>query len=180
MVTKRIETIALTELFKKDIEGTLPILVEIYSPELVWGDDDENYEDGYLRLVSDNVAIKYKKNGEDKAKTYLPSCISYKPPAENGKEIGSATISISAIDYRVIQMIRSITVRPQVTVVASFMKEGSKFYFAELNSRTFENSSVSWNKTAAEFTLVYDNVMKLQVPRDKATAQRFPACYDNN
>lgn len=178
MVTKQLQTMALEELMKTNSDASFPFLIEIKCPDIKWK-NNENQEDGYLRVISDNNIIQYRKKGDKEAKYYYPSCLSFTPPSVNGKEIGNATLSISTIDYQVIEVIRSIKTKPVVSVIAGFMKKDDEYFFSEINSFNFTCENVQWDKTTAQFTLVYDNVMKLQVPKTTATLQMFPACYED-
>lgn len=171
---KRIETIAMEEIFKQNMEGFLPVLVDIFSPDIKWQGSDDKQENCHLRLVNDTSDIVYK------GKTYAASCFNFTPPTEDGKKIEGASITISAIDQRVIELIRLAEIDCKISIVASFAKqvddEGTKFYFTEMQNFTFTMKNVTWNRTTAQWTLVFDETMQLNIPRDLATEIKCPSC----
>jgi hypothetical protein len=97
----------------------------------------------------------------------------------DGKKVGSASISITALDSRVKKMLRTINLPSEVTVVSMFAKvsrdSGSPVYkYRELNSKPFKMSSASSNKTTATFNLTFGNDFSSNVPYDVATQDRVP------
>ena len=175
---KNIPIVTLKELMEQNIAGTIPVLIDIQHDSIVWEDGDEQ-ENGHLRLVNDSIAIRYKGD-EDTAKTYYPACFSFTPPSEDGKTVGNTKVTVSAIDQRIIKIIRSIDSKARARFVAFFAKKESNYFFQKLYNYEFEMQSVNWNGITADWTLVFDPTMKLNVPRDLGTSVRFPSVTENN
>lgn len=166
---KNIETVTVEELLSRDTGGSIPILVDIEHSDIVWNDGSSDQEDGHLRLINANYTVKYDGH------TYRPSVFTFTLPSEDGKKVGSTTITISAIDQRVIEVIRSVETKPTATIVAFFSKEDSTITFSKIYNYVFEMDSVSWDGVSAKWSLVFDPVMNKNIPRDLATAARCPA-----
>lgn len=178
MNEKNIHTVALEELWKQDTDGHIPVLLEIFNPDIKWGDSELEQDNMYLRVIDDSNPVVYK------GKKYIPAQFQFTPPEENGKNIGQATITLSTIDSRVVQMLRSIELQCDVSVVAMFAKattEAGKliYKFYPLDNVKTKMASASYNRTTAQLNLVYKDVLKLNVPRDKATKDQLPSVNAN-
>lgn len=178
MNEKNIQTIAMEELWKQNTDGHIPVLLEIFNPDIKWNDGSLEQENMYLRVIDDSNPVVYK------GKKYLPARFEFTPPEENGKTIGQASITLSAIDSRVVQLLRSIDLQCDVTVMAMFAKlvnqQGSITYqFVPLDNLKSRMPSASYNKVTAQLNLVYKDVLKLNVPRDKATKNQLPSVSAN-
>ncbi|MBQ0111955.1 MAG: hypothetical protein KBT03_02385 [Bacteroidales bacterium] len=169
MEGKHLETITLEELFQQNTDGNLPFLMDIEHDDIEWEDDALGQDKGHLRLINDSVTVKYQGN------KYLPSFFSFVMPSEDGKTVGNTSVTISAIDQRIIKVIRNIKDKPKVTFVALFARKDNTVVFSKLFKYTFEMNSVSWDGVSAKWNLVFDPAMQLQVPRDKATLIRCPS-----
>ena len=105
----------------------------------------------------------------------MPCSFDFTRPSEDGKKIGNATISISALDQRIIEIIREIKDDEPVAVIeAFFMKEGNDFLFSKLYHYDFLMKSVDWSDISANFELIFDNTMQQNVPKDLGTIFRCP------
>lgn len=175
---KNIQTVALEELWKDNTDGHIPVLVEIFNPDLKWTDGSDDQENMYLRVISDSNPVIY--NG----KKYLPCKFGYTPPEENGKSIGQASITISAVDTRIVELLRSCQVECEVTVVAVFAKkvivtedneEHTTYQFYPLDELKSKMESANYTRTTAQLNLVYNDVLKLNVPRNIATRDKVPS-----
>lgn len=178
MNEKKIEVAALEELWKQNTNGHLPVLLEIFNPDLKWNDNSYEQENMYLRVIDDSNPVVYK------GKRYLPCCFSYTPPEEDGKTIGQSSISISALDSRIVQMLRSIELPCEVTVMAMFAKRQNEngnttYKFIPLDNLKTKMLSASYNATTAQFNLTFKDVLKLNVPRDVATKDLLPSVTTN-
>ena len=173
-----LDVITMNDLWKQDVDGYLPILMSIYNPDIVWTQEEKDaygQEDSYIRLISDVNKVVYK------SKTYMPCNFDYTPPELDGKKVGSASLSISALDSRVKKLLRTIKLPSEVTVVSMFTKvskddsTGQFIYkFVELNSKPFTMSSAGSNKTTATFNLTFSKDMTRAIPFDVATVDRTP------
>ena len=174
-----IDVITMSELWKEDIDGYLPILMEVYNPDIKWTQEEKdtyNQEDSYLRLIADESRVVYK------GKTYLPCSFEFTPPEIDGKKVGSASVSISALDSRVKMLLRTIKIPSDVRIVSLFAKtekdnqSGKYIYqFAELQSTPFKMASASSTKTTATFNLSFSKNLTQTVPYDVATPDRVPS-----
>lgn len=174
-----IDVVTMTELWKEDVDGYLPILMEIYNPDIGWTQDEiDTYqqENSYLRLIADESRVVYK------GKTYLPCAFDFTPPEIDGKKVGNASISISALDARVKQLLRTIKIPSDVRIVSLFAKTEKSgttgkfiYQFAELQSTPFKMTSASSSKTTATFNLTFSKNMAQNIPFDVATADRVPS-----
>lgn len=173
MNEKPLQTLAVEELWKKNSDGYLPILLEIYNPDLKWGDNSLEQENMYLRVINDSNPVVYKE------KKYIHARFEFTLPEEDGKTIGSASITLSAIDSRVVQMLRSIELQCEVNVMAAFAKNGSTFKFIPLENLKTKMPTASYNKITAQLNLVIKDVLKLNVPRDMATKEKLPSVDPN-
>lgn len=177
MNEKNIQTIALEELWKQNTDGHLPVLLEIFNPDIKWGNDELEQENMYLRVIDDSNPVVYR------GKKYIPARFNFTPPEENGKTIGNASIELSAIDSRVVQMLRSIELQCDVTVMAMFAKKvtssGVTYRFLPLDNLKTKMNSATYNRTTAQLNLVFKDVLKLNVPRDKATKNQLPSVNVN-
>lgn len=173
MNEKNIQTVALEEIWKQNSDGYMPVLLEIYNPDIKWSDGSLEQENMYLRVIDDSNPVIYQ------GKRYLPCRFEYTPPEEDGKKLGQASINLSAIDSRVSQMLRSIELQCEVKVVAAFAKNGSTYKFLPLDYLTAKMPSATYSRTTATLTLVNKDVMQLNVPRDVATKNTLPSVNAN-
>ena len=173
-----IETTTLEELFASSTEGAIPILLDIQHDALFWDKDSEGdieQKNGHLRLINSSTGVKYK--GE----RYYPCVFDFTPPSEDGTKISGASISISAIDQRIIKAIRSIPSPPKAFIEAFFSKiSDDEFVFSKLYHYEFKLTSADWDNTSAKWTMVFDPALELNVPTDLATITRCPSIYEEN
>lgn|SRR5574344_144876 len=171
---RNIQTIALEDIYKQHIGGSIPILVDIYNPDIVWKDNSLEQDAMYLRVINDTTKVKF--NG----KRYLPCKFDFEPPEETGTSTGNATITISNLDSRVTQMLRTCELVCEVTVVASYVKEtDNKFKFIPINKYKFNLNGSSYTRVTAQLNLVNDNILNLNIPRDTANQNQLPSVNAN-
>lgn len=169
MNNRTIQTVALEEIYKQNVDGNFPVLLEIYNPDIKWGDDELEQENMYLRIINDTNPVVYK------GKHYLPSQFVFTPPTEDGKTVGESSITMSAIDSRIVQMLRSIEIPCKITITAAFAKKDSTYMFYPFDNFKATIPSANYDRTQTNFTLTWKNVMNLQVPRNKATKDQLPS-----
>lgn len=172
MNEKKIQTIAMEEIWKSQSDGYLPVLIDIYNPDIKWDDDSLGQENCHFRAISDTNAVVYK------GKRYLPCSFNVKLPDEDGEKIGDATVTISSIDTRIIQLLRSIDMQCEVTLEAFFAKQGSKIKFLPLDSIKAAIPSASYNRTTATLRLEFKDVLQMNVPAEKATKDKVPSVLE--
>lgn len=175
---KVFETATIEELLGQNTDGSIPVLIDIQHDDITWSENTSDYtgdqENGHLRLINANFPVMYKGDSGT-AHRYMPSVFKFTLPSENGKEVGSTSITISAIDQRVIEVIRSVSTKPKAVIEAFFMRSDDTIMFSRLYRYEFEMNSVSWDGVSAKWNLVFDPAMQLNVPRDLATQARCPA-----
>jgi hypothetical protein len=168
---KNINTIALEEIFKQNADGFLPLLIEIYNPDIYWGDNSSEQEDTYLRIINDTVKIRYD------GKLYLPCCFEFEPPEENGKSLGTASLSVTSLDSRIPQLLGMCEIPCEITIKAVFAKvdENSKYIFYPIEKWKFKANVATCDATKATLTLSNDTFMTTNLPRDLAMQNQFPS-----
>lgn len=174
MIDKNINVVAARDLWKKEIDGFLPILVEVYNPDIRWDSPEYGQDNGYMRLINGDDTVIYKNH------RWLPCNLEYSEPETDGQKIGSASITISAIDARVRQLLRTINVSCEMRIAAIYAKqeieEGRSVYkFMELSTKPFTMSTASSNSMTATFNLEPDMSLSQNVPFETATPDRCPA-----
>lgn len=174
---KNIDTITLKELFRDSTEGSFPILVDIRHEDIVWKDSSNSQENGHLRLINSEVPVVYN------TKHYLASHFEFTQPQEDGVKVGDTSISISAVDKRIVEVIRSIKSNPKCIVEAFYttLKEGEDtvYAFSKLYKYEFMMKSCSWDSVTAQWNLVFDPSMQINIPKDTATLSRCPSITEN-
>lgn len=161
----------------------LPVLLDIRHSGIYWGSQTEeggtSQENGHLRLINDVRGVKYK--GDDPVPHwYAPCTFSFKPGKDDGKNKANASITISAADSRIIEVIRSIEEDLMCQVVALYGKvknnDGKVSYaFTKVYGKEFEMTSVDWDGISAQWTLNPDSTLDMNTPRDKGSLFRFPS-----
>lgn len=177
-MARNIQTYVLKELCKQNIDGLLPVLLEIYNEDLVWGDNSYEQENCYLRLVNDTQAVKYG------GKKYLPCRFDMTMPEEDGKTLKPISLTVSSIDSRMIQLLRSTSLKSEVAIKACFAKEKTvveggkekvRFAFYPLFNYKFKVKDANCTRITATLNLEVEDVLSLQASRDKATQDKFPS-----
>lgn len=183
-----IDVVTQEDLWKENIDGYFPFLLDIYNPDIKWSQEEKNaygQKNCHLRLICDECRVVYNQE------TYLPCAFNLAMPETDGQKIGNATLSISALDYRIRLMLSSIRIPCEVTVVAMFAKtkkvkvvdgeevhdENGAFIFSykKMESFTFKMETAEANKTTAKFVLMPRNSLQGDIPYDIATPERVPA-----
>lgn len=166
---KNIESITMSELFDRASDGNIPILVDIQHGNIMWEDNIEQ-ENGHLRLVNNNAKVKYQ------GKTYYPAYFSFITPSEDGQKVGNTSVTISAIDQRIIEVIRSIKSAPKCVFEAFYTRlTDTQIVFSKLYYYEFQMDSATWDGITAKWNLVFDSAAQLNVPRVLATVNRCPS-----
>jgi len=175
---RNIQSYVLSELCKQRVNGYLPVLLEIYNEELVWGDNSYEQENMYLRVVNDSQAVKYQ------GKKYIPCAFEMTMPEEDGKTLKPISLTVSAIDSRMIQLLRMTALKSEVTIKSCFMKETeeteggktkTKYKFYPLANYKMKVKGANCTRVSATLTLEVEDILSLQASRDKATKDKFPA-----
>lgn len=172
MLSKDIELSTVKELWKSATDGYLPILIEIFNPDIKWesGMDMDNM---YLRLINDSTSVIYK------GKKYYPCKFTFTPPEENGKKVGDASLVVSGIDSRIMAAVTSIDIPCDVYITAFFAKNGSTFMFRPLDSIKLTMDLANCSPTTITFTLSFKELLNINAPVDVATGNKFFSIADD-
>lgn len=168
------ETNVLEELHKRHSSGSFPVLIDIYHDRILWDSASlkKGFENGHLRIINDTRGVVYK------GKTYLPSVFSYSPPSEDGKAEASASITVSAVDRKMLTVIENMHGSGTATITTIFEKISvNEVVFTPIKTVVFETGNVEWDKLTAKWKLSRDPITVLNVPRDIGTKQRCPSAY---
>lgn len=170
----------------------LPVLLDIMHPDIYWeypeSEDPEvlkkRQQNGHLRLVYDPKGMMYKGDN-DAPVWYAPCFFSIKMPKEDGKSKGDTTISISCVDSRIIEVIRSIDEDLTCHIDALYSKINSengkvRYTFTKLHGRNFEMGDVTWDGLQAQWNLNPDSIMDLNIPKDMGSRFRLPSITEKN
>lgn len=170
-----INVLTMQDLSMENVDGFFPILIDIYNPDISWSNDETNIfkqENSHIRLICDDQKVIYNN------KVYIPCSFSFQPPETDGGKIGNATISITALDYRIRKVLRSIGVVSELNIISAFKKVEKEntgkfvYKFVPIKSAKFSMSSATVNRTTATFTLTFDRSLSQSVPYDLATQER--------
>lgn len=173
MNDKNLTTITMEEIWKSKSDGFIPALLEIYNPDIKWDDSNQfEQENCYLRVISNTESVIYK------GKRYLPCKFDFTMPEENGQKIGNASLTISAIDSRVIELLRSIDISCEVTIKAFFAKKNNLVCFHPIDSLKSSAPTVSYDKTTAKFNLVFKDSLQINIPNAIATQDKLPSVVE--
>lgn len=173
-----LSVVTMSELMQEDIEGYFPILLKVENSDISWTEEEKNVykqNDGEICLICDENTVIYK------GRTYLPCSFSAQLPENDGSKIGSATISITALDARVKKLLRSIRAESEIEFIAMFCKCDKKdsggflFKYIPLKSAKFTMTTASMANGTASFKLTFDKALSQIIPYFVATQDRVPA-----
>lgn len=172
---------------QKSDSAFIPVLLDIKHNGIVWNypesEDPEvlklRQQDGHIRFISDVRGVIYKGD-DDKPYYYAPCNFSVKLPKEDGKTKSTASISISCIDNRIIEIIRSIEEDLTCQVIAMYAKiknedDKVKYAFSKLYGKEFTMGQVSWDGITANWTLDPDLISDLSTPRKMGSQFNLPS-----
>lgn len=178
-MTSNLNIVTIQELLKENVEGFMPILIDVYNPDIYWTEEERQIykqDNSHLRFINDVNTVVYR------GKTYLPCSFDYTPPESDGSKVGNASVSITALDYRVRELLRKIKTPSELKIIAMFMKlnkdsvENKFIYkYKELKSASFKMSTANMNKITATFNLAFDRALSQSIPYDTATSERVPS-----
>lgn len=172
------------EMTQRNGEFCLPVLLDIKHSGIVW-EEGSVQQNGHLRLVCNSQAIKYKESSTEPAYTYEPCEFSYKMPKEDGKTKSNASITISCIDSRLIEIIRGVTEGVKCRIIALFTKTKTennsyRYIFSKLYGKEFEMGAVSWDGVQAQWALEPDSTLSIAFPKDKGSSFRCPSIAEGS
>lgn len=107
---------------------------------------------------------------------YEASCFSIEPPQQKNDGFTDAKISISAIDQEWIAKIRETQKRAKVLFMATIQYEQNGSTKIEaINEMEFTLTNATWNDTAIQWTMKFDDLLDVIVPMETITTSICPA-----
>ena len=131
----------LAKLFKKNMEGWIPILIQISHPDITT-----------LYLTDNNEALTYGGH------TYSPAYFTIDIPEQAEDADGTASFVIGCVDRQIINIIRTVDYL-NIAFVAKYY-DGANF--SNLDGYTMKLKSISWDAVSANGDLYWDNVLPIE------------------
>lgn len=131
----------LAKLFKKNMEGWIPILIQISHPDI-----------DTLYLTDNNEILNY--GGQD----YSPAFFTIDIPEQAEDADGIANFVIGCVDREITEIIRQVDYL-NITFVAEYY-DGENF--TNLDGYTMKLKSINWDAVSANGELYWDNVLPLE------------------
>jgi hypothetical protein len=129
----------------------------------------QDYGEIYYANSSDNLVYK----GE----IYNAASFSIQPPDQDGAKIGSATLSISAVDQFWVQRIRETQKPARLQFVAVIVyEEGIILGIESLEENSFTLRAASWNEASISWDLSFDERQVIILTSAKCTPQISIGC----
>jgi hypothetical protein len=142
-------------------QGKFPYLIEISHPD---------YNTMYFANSSENIV--YNTN------IYNSASFSIQPPDKDGSKIGSAALTISAIDQFWIERIRAITTPAELRFAAVIVydEQGGMAGIESLEENNFTCRLANWNEISISWDLSFDERMGFIITSVKCTPMTAPGC----
>lgn len=148
-------SITYKDLSKKFLAGSTPILIEISHKDL----------SDHIYLTDNNKAIEFEGN------TYLPSTIKAQLPENSSETTGSARVSISAVDQRMTELVRSISTPPTLKIVACYYENG---IISKLDGYVFSLTNITINSISMSADLTNDLMLDYSFPNGESNSITTP------
>lgn len=153
------------QVVRMETQAKFPYLIEITTP------DGEVY-----RYANSDEDIEYEENGV--SNTYESAYFKVTPPEKTTTGFKDARLTISAIDQFWIEKIRSTNKRSKIRFLAVIVyEENGDKYVEPTEDVTMTLTNATWNETAIEWTMKYDDSMDILMPCTKMTASTYPALF---
>jgi len=108
---------------------------------------------------------------------YNAASFSIQPPDQDGSKIGSAALTISAVDQVWIQKIRETQIPAQLQFIAAVVYDENGIAGIEpLEENSFTLRAAKWNETSITWDLSFDERQGYIVTSVKCTPQNVPGC----
>lgn len=147
------------QMIKMQTQAMFPFLIEVTLP---------NKE--LFRYVNADFNVEFENN------IYNASFFKIDPPDKNGAKIGNATLTISSIDQFWIEKIRATQDRAKIRFIAVIGYErNNKLIIEPIEDYEFTLANATWNDKAITWSMLFDEVMEVLIPCDKATTSKIPA-----
>jgi hypothetical protein len=140
--------------------ASIPFLIKITHPE-------------YPPMLYANSSTNITYNGE----VYNAATFSIQPPDRDGAKMGTATLTISAIDQVWVEKIRATQKPAKLQFIAIIVyNEGSISGVEPLDENCFTLRVANWNEISITWSMIFDENQSIMVPSDKCNAQTTPGC----
>jgi hypothetical protein len=143
------------ELSKKFLAGSTPILVKIEHPDL----------ENPIYLTDNNKSIDYEGNA------YIPTTMTAKLPENSSETNANATITLSAIDQRMTELVRSISTPPTLTIIACYYSNG---IISKLDGYQFSLTNITIDAISMTADLINDFALEYSFPNGESTSITTP------
>lgn len=147
------------QIMRMETYAKFPYLIEVFH---------EDY--GTFRFANCDKDIVY--NGE----TYFASVFSVNPPDRTDSGITDGSLVLSAIDQVWTERIRNTQKRARVKFLACIVYDEQNVIdgIETIEELDFVLTKCQWDDTAIQWTMVFDEDMKLVIPCDVASPQKTP------
>ena len=150
-------------LVQNDVPASFPFLIEIWKPS-----DPTNIE----RYVNASEDKEFEEH------TFTASSFSIQPPQKTESGVKDAQITISTIDQEWIVKVRTTQERYKCRFVAvvDYDDDGTETIEA-LDDITFTLTNATWQETTMQFTMKFDEGMRINVPCQRLDQFVCPALF---
>lgn len=106
--------------------------------------------------------------------SYAPFAFQVDLPPEKDDQIGSARLTIDAVDLSIIQAIRSIQSPASVSIALALADQPD---MTEVDYGTYTWRNLSYNSLTVSGDLAYDDILDILIPGLMATPQTVPGVF---
>jgi hypothetical protein len=145
----------LMKLFKKNVEGSTPILLKVSHTDM----------EEPLYLTDNSQSLVYEGN------TYMPAYFKITLPEASKESVGLAKITMGAVDLRIINLVRNMRSPLKIKFMAEYYEDG---IFSRLDSFEFELINIKWNAMAIEGELTFKSLLDVEFPCGEFTSITTP------
>lgn len=138
-----------------EIQEAILVVLDIEHPSL----------DSTIRVVNNTQDVEWDGN------TYLASSFKFTPPSQEDSEVSNAKLTISNIDRKLVELIRSISSMPTITVNIVFAGSSVE---REAGPWIFDLIDVSYTAQTITGSLSFNFKPKETVSRTRVTLRDFP------
>lgn len=125
-------------------------------------------------LASPIRVVNNTENITSGGNVYVAFPFEIKLPNLSSEDMPRATITICNVDRQIVQAIRSISSKPDITLSLILAGDPNTI---EVGPYEFKLSGVSYDAFTVEGTLSYDNFLDEPYPGDKFTPGQFPGLF---
>jgi hypothetical protein len=155
-------TEAKRKIMKMETYAKFPYLIEV-----TYKKNDGTQE--VLRFANSDEDIEYDDE------TFTAGYFEITPPTRENGEISDAKITISAIDQTWIERIRNTSKRSTIRFIAVIQhEENGETVIEPIEDMEFELTKATWDDSAIQWTMEFDNLLDINLPLDEMTSLNCP------